>query len=403
MNSDVSIQVEGVGKRFRLRHAGTRTLKSVVLDTLRRGDRAARDLWALKDIGFTVNRGKTLGLIGANGAGKSTLLALLAGTLEPTEGRIVMRGTISSLLELGAGFHPDLTGRENVYLAGAIMGLTRVQMRKRFDAIVDFADIGPFIDQPVKHYSSGMYVRLGFAVAVEVDPDILLVDEVLAVGDAVFQRKCLKRMAEFRQQNKTMLIISHDLNTIQSVSDEILFLDHGRILGHGRPETVIGQYESFSRGITTSDLRREWGTREVVLTGAEFLDDSGRETAKFRWGEALTVRLHYQATAPVGPSVFGFAVSDDNGRVINGNNTQIEKVDIPALQGKGSILLRIPSVNLASGTYLFSFSAHSADHRVNYHRLDHAFAISVDADKRFEGVCYLPCEWRMEQGSAGTP
>jgi ABC-type polysaccharide/polyol phosphate transport system ATPase subunit len=404
MSSDIAIQIEGVGKRFRLRHAGTRTLKSVTLDMLRPGKRPNRDLWALKDISFSVERGKTLGLIGANGAGKSTLLALLAGTMEPTEGRIAMRGTISSLLELGAGFHPDLTGRENVFLAGAIMGLTRNQMKARFDAIVDFADIGQFIDQPVKHYSSGMYVRLGFAVAVEVDPDILLVDEVLAVGDAVFQRKCLKRMAEFRQQDKTMLIISHDLNTIQSVSDEILFLDHGRILGHGTPETVIGQYESFSRGVTTSDLRREWGTREVVLTGAEFFDDGGRETSKFKWGEALNVRLHYEAAKPVGPSVFGFAVSDENGRVVNGNNTQIEKVQIPGLQGVGSIILRLPSLNLASGTYLFSFSAHSADHQVNYHRLDHAFAIGVDAGKRFEGVCYLPCEWRLDgEGEMGKP
>jgi ABC-type polysaccharide/polyol phosphate transport system ATPase subunit len=402
MNSETAIQVDGVGKRFRLRHAGTRTLKSVALDMLGRGDRSARDLWALKEISFSIARGKTLGLIGANGAGKSTLLALLAGTMMPTEGRITTQGTISSLLELGAGFHPDLTGRENVFLAGAIMGLTRSQMKRRFDAIVEFADIGQFIDQPVKHYSSGMYVRLGFAVAVEVDPEILLVDEVLAVGDASFQRKCLKRMAEFRAQKKTMLIISHDLNTIQSVSDEILFLDHGRILGHGKPETVIGQYESFSRGCTTSDLRREWGTREVVLTGAEFLDDSGHETAKYKWGQALTVRLHYEAARPVGPSVFGFAVSDEEGRLVNGNNTQIEKVEIPGLQGKGTIVLRIASLNLASGTYLFSFSAHSADHQLNYHRLDHAFAISVVADKRFEGICYLPCEWRMDDGKGST-
>lgn len=396
MNSDIAIQVDGVGKRFRLRHAGTRTMKSAVLDMLGRGDRSARELWALKDISFAVTRGKTLGLIGANGAGKSTLLALLAGTMEPTEGRITTHGTISSLLELGAGFHPDLTGRENVFLAGAIMGLSREQIRQRFEAIVEFADIGAFIDQPVKHYSSGMYVRLGFAVAVEVDPDILLVDEVLAVGDAAFQRKCLKRMADFRAQKKTMLVISHDLHTIQSISDEILFLDHGRVLGHGKPEEIVGQYESFSRGCTTSTLRREWGTREVVLTGAEFCDDAGSVSAKFRWGQALTVRLHYEAAKPVGPSVFGFAVSDEEGRLVHGNNTQIEKVEIPGLAGKGSITLRMPSLNLATGTYLFSFSAHSADHQTNYHRLDHAFAISVVADKRFEGMCYLPCEWRLD-------
>ena len=394
--SDIAIQVEGVGKRFKLRSAGGHTLKSMVMDRLRRHDAADRELWALKDIGFTVERGTTLGLIGANGAGKSTLLALLAGTMMPTEGHLETRGTISSLLELGAGFHPDLTGRENVFLAGAIMGLTRTQMNRRFDAIVEFADIGRFIDQPVKHYSSGMYVRLGFAVAVEVDPDILLVDEVLAVGDASFQRKCLRRMSEFREQKKTMLIISHDLNTIQSVSDQILFLDHGRVLGHGPPGQVIGQYETFWREQMSTERRREWGTREVILTGAQFLNEAGQETAKFTWGQALTVRLHYEAQTPVGPSVFGFGISDENGQLVHGNNTQIENVSIPALSGRGTVVLKLPSLNLATGTYLFSFSVHSADHRVNYHRLDHAFAIGVEASKAFEGMCYMPSEWKQE-------
>jgi energy-coupling factor transporter ATP-binding protein EcfA2 len=323
--------------------------------------------------------------------------------MEPTEGRIEKRGSVSSLLELGAGFHPDLTGRENVFLAGAIMGLTRAQMRQRFDAIVEFADIGRFIDQPVKHYSSGMYVRLGFAVAVEVDPDILLIDEVLAVGDVAFQRKCLKRMAEFRERRKTMLIISHDLHTIQAVSDEILCLDHGRVLGLGQPEAVIGQYEAASRGKTVSDLRREWGSREVVLTAAEFFGDDGRPATAFKWGQGLNVRLSYEAAQPVGPSVFGFAVSDEEGRLIYGNNTQIEKLDIPSLAGKGAVVLRLGNLPLASGTYLFSFSVHSADHATNYHRLDRAFAIGVDAGRRSEGVCYMPCEWRMEPpGGKGT-
>ncbi len=396
--SDIAIQVEGVGKRFRLRNTGGNTLKSLVMDRLRRPDAATRELWALKDVCFTVERGSTLGLIGANGAGKSTLLSLLAGTMMPTEGTLKTNGTISSLLELGAGFHPDLTGRENVFLAGAIMGLTREQMNRRFDAIVEFADIGQFIEQPVKHYSSGMYVRLGFAVAVEVDPDILLVDEVLAVGDASFQRKCLRRMAEFREQKKTMLIISHDLNTIQSVSDQILFLDHGRVLGHGSPTQVIGQYQSFWREQMSSERRREWGTREVILTGAQFLDATGHETTKFSWGQSLSVRLHYEAKTPVGPSVFGFGISDENGHLVHGNNSQIENVAIPALSGTGTVSLKIPALNLAGGTYLFSFSVHSADHKVNYHRLDHAFAIGVESDKPFEGMCYMPSEWKQEPG-----
>ncbi len=398
MTDNVAIKVQGVSKRFRLRHSATRTLKSVVMDLLRKGGRGTRELWALKGIDFEVRRGSTLGIIGANGAGKSTLLALLAGTMSPSEGRITTSGTISSLLELGAGFHPDLTGRENVYLAGAIMGLSREQMKQRFDAIVAFADIGPFLDEPVKHYSSGMYVRLGFAVAVEVDPDILLVDEVLAVGDAAFQRKCLKRMEQFREMGKTMLIISHDLNTIQSVSDTILFLDHGQIKGHGAPGAVIGQYETFSRGQAGGELRREWGTREVVLTGAEFFDDQGKDCRSFGSGKALNVRVKYEAKMPVGPSVFGFSVSDEQGRLVHGSNTQIAGMLIPALSGAGSVVLRLPVLDLAAGTYLFSFSVHSADHRSNYHRLDHAFAIGVDSDKRFEGVCYLPSEWKVEGG-----
>jgi ABC-type polysaccharide/polyol phosphate transport system ATPase subunit len=397
MTDTVAIKVEGVSKRFLLRHSATRTLKSVAMDLLKKGDRGSRELWALKNLNFEVKKGTTLGIIGANGAGKSTLLSLLAGTMYPSEGQIKTSGVISSLLELGAGFHPDFTGRENVYLAGAIMGLSREQMRKRFDAIVDFADIGPFIDQPVKHYSSGMYVRLGFAVAVEVDPDILLVDEVLAVGDAVFQRKCLKRMEQFREMGKTMLIISHDLHTIQSVSDTILFLDHGEIKGHGAPGAVIGQYESFSRGQVGGDLRREWGTREVILTGAEFFDDAGHECQSFASGKGLNVRVRYEAKEPVGPSVFGFSVSDEGGRLVHGSNTQIEGVCIASLSGAGSVVLRLPKLDLAAGTYLFSFSVHSADHRSNYHRLDNAFAIGVDSERRFEGVCYLPSEWRVEK------
>jgi len=395
MDNDVAIKVEGVSKRFRLRHRGTPSLKSLVLD-LFKGRSPAQELWALRDLDFSVRKGRTLGIIGANGAGKSTMLALLAGTMAPTTGRIETQGTVSSLLELGAGFHPDLTGRENVYLAGAIMGLSREQMRLRFDAILAFADIGRFIDEPVKHYSSGMYVRLGFAVAVEVNPDILLIDEVLAVGDVAFQKKCLRRMSEFREQRKTMLIISHDLHTIQAISDEILFLDHGTIKGMGAPRTVIDQYESFALEQAAAGLRREWGTGEVVLQGATFTDDAGQTTARFVRGEAINIRLDYEVRQAVGPCVFGFAVSDEQGRLVSGSNTQIEGAAVPALTGRGSVRLRLPQLSLASGTYLFSFSVHSADHSANYHRLDHAYAVAVEASRRFEGCCYLPSEWGFE-------
>lgn len=393
MNYENRISVEGIGKKFRLRSGGTRTLKSVILDTMgvRRGKKD--DFWALKDVSFSVNNGETLGIIGCNGAGKSTLLSLLAGTKRATEGKIRKSGVISSLLELGAGFHPELTGRENVYLCGALMGISRRKMTEQFDAIVDFAGIGEFIDQPVKHYSSGMYVRLGFAVAVEVDPDILLIDEVLAVGDASFQRKCIAKMEEFREKGKTMLIISHDLKTIQSVSDRILLLDGGRVMGIGDPEQLVEQYESISRKRNAKSLQREWGTGEAKITGVEFFDKNGKTADKFQWADPLIVRIDYYASKLLEDPVFGFAISDQNGHLIYGNNTQLEKFKIEKIDGEGSLKLRLDNIAMAAGTYLFSFSVHSADHKINYHRVDNLFPIAVESEKQFEGCCHMPCKW----------
>jgi len=390
------IVVERMGKRFRLQRSGTRTVKSAVLDLVRRRGAGRNAFWALQEIDFSVGRGETLGIVGANGAGKSTLLSLLAGTKVPTTGRIETRGTISSLLELGAGFHPDLTGRENVFLAGAIMGLTRRQMRERFDAIVDFAGLQDFIDQPVKHYSSGMYVRLGFAVAVEVDPDILLIDEVLAVGDENFQKKCLKKIEAFRKAGKTMLIISHDLGTIQSISDRILFLDEGRVAGMGDPHEVIGAYRSLSRSRQTSGHEREWGTGEARIEGVAFEDADGRPKDTFASGGRVRCRIRYRAPQRIEDPVFGFSLADANARLIFGSNTQIDGVRIAAIEGEGEIILELRDLPMAAGHYLLSFSLHSSDHRTNYHRLDHAFSITIVSESRFEGVCRIPVKWSVE-------
>jgi len=391
--ASAAIQVEGVSKCYPMR-GGKRTLKQAVLDTVRPGDgrRQGREFWALRDIDFAVAPGETLGMIGANGAGKSTLLALLAGTKRPTTGRITTHGTISSLLELGAGFHPDLTGRENVFLAGAVMGLSRKTMQARFDAIVAFAGIEEFIDQPVKHYSSGMYVRLGFAVAVEVDPDILLIDEVLAVGDLVFQRKCLDKMDEFRRRGKTMLIISHDLNTIQSISDRILLLDAGRVTGIGDPPDMIARYQEHSRMERIRAARREWGTGEVKITGVEFRNAQGVPGKRFRFGEAVEARISYEASRRIENPVFGFSIATEQGARVYGNNTQIEQHAIPAIDGRGTLTLRLQPLALGPGAYLFSVSVHSNDHLHNYHRIDHGFLMEVEGDRLFEGA-YMPISW----------
>ena len=401
MSEKVVIKVENVTKEFRMCQAGMRTLKSTALAIFRRRHNGKRVLQALRDISFTVNQGETLGIIGANGAGKSTLLSLLTGTTMPTRGRITTQGTISSLLEFGAGFHPDLTGRENVFLNGAIMGLSRKQMNKRFDSIVAFAGIEEFIDQPVKHYSSGMYVRLGFAVAVEVDPAILLIDEVLAVGDANFQRKCIQKMEEFKNRGKTMLIVSHDLATIQSISDSILLLDEGKIIGIGDPGNVVNEYRSFLRKKSAKVLEREWGSGEVKITAVELINDKGEATDTFNWGSAIDARISYEASRRITDPVFGFAVSDKNGRLIYGSNTQNERHEIPWIEGKGSLTLHIEQLMMAKGTYLLSFSVHSADHKINYHRLDNCFPIAVESEKNFEG-CYMPCRWRKGSQSEST-
>lgn len=390
--SEPTILVDNVSKRFTLRGLGTPTLKSLIVDFLVPGRGQGREFWALRDINFRVLPGETLGIVGGNGAGKSTLLSLLAGTKPPTTGSIRTHGTISSLLELGAGFHPDLTGRENVYLAGAVMGLSRRAMQRRFDAIVAFAGIEDFIDQPVKHYSSGMYVRLGFAVAVEVDPDILLIDEVLAVGDITFQRRCIDKMEEFRRRGKTMLIISHDLPTIQSISDRILLLEGGRLTGLGEPSEMIKKYKESMRQRQLKAMGREWGTGAVTLHRVEVTNAAGEKTDRFRFGESLHATIHYEARERIENPVFGFSISTDAGQLVAGNNTQIEHHSISAVEGKGTLRLVAGPLPLAPGTYLLSFSSHSWDHQVNYHRIDNVLTFTVVGEKTFEGF-YLPSRW----------
>jgi ABC-type polysaccharide/polyol phosphate transport system ATPase subunit len=367
----------------------------MVLEMLHRG-REVKTLKALDDISFSVYPGETLGIIGANGAGKSTLLSLLTGTIMPTSGRLQTHGQMSSLLELGAGFQPDLSGRENVFLYGAIMGLSKSQMQERFDAIVDFAGLHDFIDQPVKHYSSGLYVRLGFAVAVEVDPDILLIDEVLAVGDATFQKKCLDKMREFREQRKTMLIISHDLQTIQKVSDKILLLDSGRIIGMGDPESMVETYEGITRKRHAEVFQREWGTGKVRITNVVFHDSSGNESDTFNWGGKLEATVFYKAQEVVREPVFGFSVCDNSGRIVHGSNSQIEGLSIPQIAGEGSLTLSLSNLPMSQGNYLFSFSVHSSDHKENYHRMDNFFPIVIESAKQFEGYTYMESSWRVE-------
>ena len=396
MSDKPVIKVDHVSKHFRLT-GGTRSFKSLVLGMIRSGCAKPKILRAIDDISFSVYPGETLGIIGANGAGKSTLLSLLTGTIYPTSGSITTHGQMSSLLELGAGFHPDLSGRENVFLYGAIMGITKSTMAERFDAIVDFAGLHDFIDQPVKHYSSGMYVRLGFAVAVEVNPEILLIDEVLAVGDSTFQKKCLDKMKEFREQRKTMLIISHDLQTIHKVSDRILLLDKGGIVGIGAPDEIVKTYEGLTRKRHAEVFQREWGTGKVRITGVVFHDAEGKESDVFKWGGSLSATISYKAVQSIDDPVFGFSICDNAGRIVHGSNSQIEEFSIPKIEGEGKLTLSLRDLPMAKGSYMFSFSVHSADHKENYHRIDNFFPVAIESSKNFEGYTYMKSAWSIDQ------
>lgn len=390
-----AIAVTGLGKRYRLAHRGESTLKTAMLRLLSRGAPPAEEFWALRRVSFAVRRGETLGIIGRNGAGKSTLLGLIAGTITPTEGTVETTGRISSLLELGAGFHPDLTGRENVFLNGSILGLRRRDIVRRLDAIVAFSELERFIDLPVKHYSSGMFVRLAFSVAMEVDPEILIVDEVLSVGDERFREKCRVRIGEFRRRGKTFLIVSHDMDTIQTICDRVLVLDRGETVLEDVPARAVNEYHAINApGEGEGPAVREWGTREAEILGVELRNPRGEEIATLGAREGFTASLRWRASRRIDDPVFGFALSDGEGRVLYGTNTAIDGCTVPSIAGEGTLSLEVESLPLLRGRYYLSFAIHSRDHHT-FHRLDNCRAVTVAPDGEHAGTIRLAARWHV--------
>lgn len=393
----IAIEATGLGKRYRVRGHAPPTLFGTLSSWLR-GDAAMRGVfWALRDVTFSVERGTTVGVIGPNGSGKSSLLGLVAGTIAPTTGRVHVNGRISSLLELGAGFHPDLTGRENIFLNAAILGIPREDVKRRFDAIVDFAGLADFIDMPVKHYSSGMYVRLGFAVAVEMNPDVLLIDEVLAVGDLAFQLKCLDRIRDFQRRGKTILFVSHALQTVEEFCHEVLLIHHGQLVARGAPSDVILQYIRKYMGEGGYLYTQEFGTREVEFADVRILDENERETGTLEAGRNMHVDIRYVAHRRVETPVFGFSVKTGNGMYVFGSNTQIAKYPIPFIEGAGRVRLTIPALPLMQGNFFLSLAIHSWDHSVQYHRREDWYPFVVKNVTGAEGLFFLPAHWSHQR------
>jgi lipopolysaccharide transport system ATP-binding protein len=404
------IRLDHVSKRFTLQHDRPRSLQELFLGVLHiKRDPPKEDYWALCDVSLEVEPGEMLGIIGENGAGKSTLLKLLSRIIEPTSGKIEVSGRIGALLELGTGFHPDLTGRENVYLNGSILGFSRAELHGLFDRIVSFSEMERFIDVPVKHYSSGMLMRLGFSAAIHLEPDILLVDEVLAVGDEAFQQRCLDRINELKRQGVTVVFVTHDLKTVRAMCDRAVWLDDGYVQAEGHVERVIDQYlsqvyategqvvhKAEAQGQDEASWR--WGSREAEIVRVLFLDEEGRETRTFRTGQTFTARMHFEAHQQIRQPVFGVALYRADGFHISGPNTGLADYPIETIQGKGYLDFIISHLPLLKGTYLFSATMydHAAQHAYDHHHQAYTFRVTQgDAIREQYGTLYIPSHWQL--------
>jgi ABC-type polysaccharide/polyol phosphate transport system ATPase subunit len=448
------IRMANVSKCFHIQPDRPRSFQDLALGFFRRSQRRPREeFWALKDVSFTVDAGETLGIIGSNGSGKSTCLKLLTRIIEPTSGTVQVQGRVSALLELGAGFHPELTGRENVFLNGSVLGMRRREMARRFDDIVAFAELERFIDVPVKFYSSGMYVRLAFATAINVDPDILLVDEVLAVGDQSFQDKCLERIHELQARGVTIVYVSHGLDAVRSLCTRTLWLDDGVLREHGFTDMVITRYvehvhareeehdlqrreqERRVRNGTqaTTDLveggsetkqaqpnpegadqvlvdgirrfRQRWGTREAEIVDVRLLNQEGRDSLALTTGQPATIVIRYRAHTCIQDPVFGVAVYRDDGLHIGGSNTFLADLAIPEIEGEGEMRYKIDRLSLLEGTFYLSVALHDADqtHTYDYHELFYRFRVHLGDIKERYGTVYIPGRWEHASGhSQGT-
>jgi lipopolysaccharide transport system ATP-binding protein len=395
------VLVQNVSKLYRLYRRPADRLYELLPGARQRHS----DFWALRDIGFTVEKGETLGLVGPNGCGKSTLLQIVSGILQPTTGRVVTRGRIAALLELGAGFNPEFTGRENVFLNGEIMGLGRAEIEKAMPSIEAFAEIGEFIARPVKEYSSGMYVRLAFSTAIHVDPEILIVDEALAVGDAVFANRCVRKFQELRERKITVLFVSHDLGLVKQLSDRAILLLNGRIEAQGEPKDVINRYiglvlerqapKDRKDERVRSSFRHGDGSSEIVRV--QILDARGEEVRSVASGEPLTVRVRLRFHRAKSDPMVGILIRTRIGMDVYGTNTDLENTHLGEFQAGDELEVdfRIESW-LTPQTYTLTVASQNAD-GTSHDWLDDAIAFDVLDTRVAAGVANLRAkvEWRV--------
>ena len=421
------VKFSHVSKRFAMHTARARAFQDLLVGLMGRARLTrppaalggSREFWALKDVNFSIYQGEAVGIIGENGSGKSTTLKLISRILYPTTGSVSVRGKVSALLELGSGFHQDLTGRENIFLNGSLLGMSRKAMEGLYESVVDFAELGPFIEQPIKWYSSGMVMRLGFAVAINVNPDILITDEVLAVGDEAFQRKCLEAIGRILRSGKTIIFVSHALDAVRTLCNRAIWLDHGEVRADGATGAVIDRYLEHANRRHQLRLEAEYpteadgraagpvharegasasrfGTSAVAITNVDFLDAEGIASRAFLTGQPWTIRIYYQARERVENPVFGLALYTTNGMNLMGPNTQFSGYEIPFVEGEGYIDYTIPSLPLLAGVYDVTVAVTNADmtETFDHQHLWYHFVVqrNPDVPERF-GLLSIPGAW----------
>lgn len=403
---DVAIQLENISVRYRIPHERYRTLKEHAIRWLERRVQYD-DFLALRDVSLSVKRGEVVGIVGRNGAGKSTLLKVVSRVLQPSRGRVHLRGRVAPLLEFGAGFHPELTGRENVFLNGAILGFSHADMDAKFKHIVDFAELWDFIDAPLRTYSSGMVARLGFAIATDVDPDILLLDEVLSVGDVAFQQKSAERIQSFRASGATILLVSHSMDTVQAMCDRAIWLDHGKVMADGNPEAVVQHYRGEDAkaesqrlsGTINLDSTQRWGTRRIEIVNVRLLNEKGIEKTIFRTGDTFVLQMDYQCHETIAAPVFGMAINRQDGVHVTGPNTSFAGIVLPTLSDEGTVTYRIPYLTLLEGLYNISVAVVNQDdtETLDYHDRVYSFrVVNYDgATRERYGLVTLRGEWEL--------
>ena len=418
-----AIEVNNVTKIYKLYKSSRDRLSEIIRLNQKKYHHAFH---ALNDVSFTIKKGETVGVIGHNGSGKSSLLKIICGVTKPTSGTVKVNGRISSLLELGAGFHPDFTGRENVYMNGALMGFSREEMQRRFPEIEAFADIGEFINQPVKTYSSGMYMRLAFSTAISVDPDILIIDEILAVGDEDFQNKCLQKIQEVRQIGKTIILVSHSTGMLENICERIYLLHHGNCIVEGKPVDVFPVYHRILYGkdilgqvvkeesgnITFDNVQhtdnsvprsfRSWGTKEVEITDVYFIDKNSKQKSDgvFKTNERFVVRIEFKTTKKVIKPNFGIAIYSATGALVNGTNSKNSNLGIPFIEGMGVVEYSVEALSLLPGKYYFSAAIVDSDSFFFYDHWEKCLTFITEPSEKVRGqtgILFLSEQWSFPE------